>query len=133
MAAAITDFLRTATSLHQQVSQAESQGDGYSLAVRDVPRLIREFEALVDRLAWSIDASEPPGDTLLLQGLSRACWKVSQDVLLRLKGSGGAVAVAAADATGQVGAAWPTQDVETFGIRVSDLRSQWSVLQPSDT
>ncbi len=136
MAASIDEFLQTATLLYERVSKPENVVDGVIGTSEEAVVLIRKFEDIVSRLSARPDTVELPADAEPLRDLTKACWKVSQDVLLRLKGhrdvAGHERTTTSASPYGPLTlAAWPPGDVELFAFRVSELRSQWNVLKSS--
>ena len=134
MAASIDEFLQTAALLYERVSKPENFVDGIIGTSEEAVRLIRKFEEIVSRLAARPAAVELPADAKPLRDLTKACWKVSQDVLLRLKGVRDVASQEPTTASpyGPLTlAAWPPGDVELFAFRVSELRSQWNVLKSS--
>jgi hypothetical protein len=134
MAAAITHFLQCASQLFLRVSHAtvddsdQSFGKGF-----DVAWSIDEFQQLVDRLAWSVDASTCPTGDAPLRELTKASWKVSQDIILRLQRSQDTASQAGtqpgASGASSGATAWVDSDVEAFGMKLSELKSQWKVLR----
>jgi hypothetical protein len=134
MAAAITDFLHRASLLYLRVSQGEDTTDSSPVAVVDEPELVLEFQDLVGRLASITDGVVSADLDASLHDLAKACWKVSQDILLRLRRPGKVAGHAGAKAGAPnvpSEADWNAPDVEALGLRLSDLKSQWKVLQPS--
>ncbi|KAH8900176.1 hypothetical protein GQ53DRAFT_741136 [Thozetella sp. PMI_491] len=140
MAAAIPDFLQSAASLYQQASRAESRVGEDLVIVHDVPRLVREFQDLAARLTPEIGSPEPLGGGIAAPptpstNLSKACWKLAKDILLRLRGLDSTrdqEDAAPGDPALPSSTKWPAKDVEVFGMRLSDVRGQWNTSQLSN-
>lgn len=135
MAAAITDFLHRASLLYLRVSQGEEDAtDSGPVAVFDAPEMLHEFQDLVGRLASITGGLESPDDNASLHDLAKACWKVAQDIILRLQRPRKVAGHAGAETAGPDVASeadMNARDVEALALRLSDLKSQWKVLQPS--
>lgn len=131
---AIADFVRSTTALHKRLvaeysvakdnSETAGQTPSLKLDTQDVDTLLREFEGHGNRLAaYRHDgkASIERESMDALASLGRACWKVSQDIVLRLRRCSKVSIVQA----------FPPRDVEALGSCILELKDRWLSLRPA--
>ncbi|KAK9426665.1 putative NACHT domain-containing protein [Seiridium unicorne] len=133
MAATITEFLQRATSLYQRVLHLPERAAGDATEDEAASHFIRDFEILADRLGRDDDNNALKHDTVTEHNLVRACWKISQDIILRLKRLPDKTpAQAGAVQAISIGVNWVSNDAEVLGARILDLSSQWKHMHPED-
>lgn len=118
---AVTEFLRAGISLLQAVV-----GKGAGSA--DLDRQIEEFQYFVTRLSH-----EATLDTAVsAEGVERACWKMSQDILIRLRRLG-ATRTTSAFETNEMNrdlrSVFTEQDIECLRTQLFAVHTRWQSLQ----
>ncbi|KAH6643304.1 hypothetical protein BKA67DRAFT_696969 [Truncatella angustata] len=125
----VPDFLESATRLYECVSHAGNSAQpheggtsaNYLAANESLSRFVDEFSALISHLRVLPD-----------NGLGRDCWKISQDVLIRLNKR--------PDDNDHDGASqcpdfshgiqWTSQDSEAFAARITELCNRYKTANP---
>jgi hypothetical protein len=126
--------MQSASRLWKYLSHRPDEPAQPDRAHLDLLHFVGNFDALVHRLDEPNDGTESRGSSNWGNDLARACWKVSQDILLRL-GRNDPVdqqPMTNSDAcVTSAGLVWTAQDVGALGDRLSELASQWGQIQLS--
>lgn len=135
MAAAIADFLAEATCLYECILHSDTEDISHENADKSTASFIGVFTTLTGRLTRPcysnvVELGDPDD---MEQCLQQACWKISQDITLRLRR-------VQTDEDRQddymdpisYGLAWTAKDVEVLGNRLLELATQWKQIRPED-
>lgn len=135
MEAAVADFLAEATRLYECILHSDTEDFGLENADKSAASFIRAFTALTARLTRLSQSNVvelgDPGN--MEQCTQQACWKISQDIMLRLK----RVQTEEdreddyMDPT-SYGLTWTAKDVDVLGNRLLELASQWKQIRPEE-
>lgn len=123
--ATVAEFLRAGTSLLQAVV-------GNGAETSDVGRWIEHFEDFVTRLnhEMTVDtAVEVAGAA----GVEKGCWKISQDVLIRLRRLTAMGRVASSDSNDlseTLRSVFTEQDIESLRTQLFGIHMRWQSLRP---
>lgn len=113
----VEEFLRTGTSLLQALV-----GNGAGSA--DLGHFIKQFQYFVTSLNHEATDNTAVG----VEGLRKACWKISQDVLIRLKRL--RAASESEDLTRDLRSVFTEQDVESLRTQLFGVQMRWQGLRP---
>ncbi|KAF3022571.1 hypothetical protein E8E14_013229 [Neopestalotiopsis sp. 37M] len=133
MAEAIPDFLAEATRLYEHILHLDAEalhheGEQFHAS------FCRAFDVLADRLIKRNGvAVEPQNADGQEQRLTKSCWKITQDILLRLRRAN-AGELDQIDHVEPVSYAldWTVHDTEALGTRLLEFSEQLRQLRPED-
>lgn len=123
--ATVAEFLRAGTSLLQAMV-----GNGAESS--DVGRWIEQFEHFVTRLNHETTVNTAVGAAGAV-GVEKACWKLSQDVLIRLrrlKAMRTAPSSESNDLSENLRSVFTEQDIESLRTQLFGIQMRWQSLQP---
>lgn len=132
MDTAVTDFLSTTASLYQHVAEAQegqqlSDQSNTATAQLGIAQFTSQFEGLVENLSL---AAKFTGTPTPHQNLAKSCWKISQDLLIRLRQlqhAEGQQIEPAIDATAVTfQSLFPEHDLENLSVRLYELKERWN-------
>ncbi|KAK2604950.1 hypothetical protein N8I77_007840 [Diaporthe amygdali] len=113
----VEEFLRTGTSLLQALV-------GHGAGSADLGHFIKQFQYFVTSLNHEATDNTAVG----VEGLRKACWKISQDVLIRLKRL--RAASESEDLTRDLRSVFTEQDVESLRTQLFGVQMRWQGLRP---
>lgn len=120
--ATVAEFLRAGTSLLQAVV-----GDDAGSA--DLDNLIEQFQYFVTKL----DHEATVDTTVGVTSLEKACWKISQDILIRLKRMRvlrKTPAPEGNDLNGDLRSVFTEQDIESLRAQLFSIQMRWQSIGP---
>lgn len=120
--ATVAEFLRAGTSLLQAVV-------GNYAGSADVDHWIEQFQYFVTKL----DHEATVDTTVGVTSVEKACWKVSQDILIRLRRMRALrrkPASESSDLNGDIRSVFTEQDVESLRTQLFSIQMRWQSLGP---
>lgn len=123
--ATVAEFLRAGTSLLQAVV-------GNGAEPSDVGRWIEQFEYFVTRLNHEATGGTAVG-AAGAAGVEKACWKISQDVLIRLRRLTAMRTAPSSESNGlseNLRSVFTEQDIESLRTQLFGIQMRWQTLQP---
>lgn len=116
---AVAEFLRAGTALLQVVV-------GNGAGPPDVGRWDEQFQGFVTSLEHESKADTAVGGA----GVERACWKISQDILIRLRRLSARRTGSSSD--GDLRSVFTEQDVESLRKQLFAVHMRWQSLEPEE-
>lgn len=123
--AIVADFLRAGTSLLQAVV-------GNGVGPIDLSSWIEQFQHFVTSLNHEATVSTAVGAADVV-GVEKACWKISQDILIRLRRLMTARTMPSSESNGLNGdlrSVFTEQDIESLRTQLFSIQMRWQSLQP---
>lgn len=124
--AIVAEFLRAGTSLLQAVV---SNGVGPA----DLSSWVEQFQHFVTRLNHEATVSTAVGAADVV-GVEKACWKISQDILIRLRRLTTARTMPPSSESngvnGDLRSVFTEQDIESLRTQLFSIQMRWQSLQP---
>lgn len=117
--ATVAEFLRAGTSLLQA-----AVGNGAEPS--DVGRRIEQFEYFVTRLNHEATVNTAVGAA----GVEKACWKISQDILIRLRRLTAAPSSESNGLSENLRSVFTEQDIECLRTQLFSIHMRWQSLRP---
>lgn len=123
--AIVAEFLRAGTSLLQAVV-------GNDADPTDLSSCIEQFQHFVIELNHEATASTAVrvADAV---GVEKACWKLSQDILIRLRRLTAARTILSSESNGlnkDLRSVFTEQDIESLRTQLFSIQMRWQSLQP---
>lgn len=123
--AIVAEFLRAGTSLLQAVV-------GNGVGRTDLSSWIEQFQHFVTRLNHEATVSTAVGAADVVS-VEKACWKISQDILIRLRRLTAARIAPSSESNGlneDLCSVFTEQDVESLRTQLFSIQMRWQSLQP---
>lgn len=123
--AIVAEFLRAGTSLLQAVV-------GNVVGPTDLSSWIEQFQHFVTRLNHEATVGTAVGAADAV-GVRKACWKISQDILIRLRRLMTATTMPSSEGNGvnaDLRSVFTEQDIESLRTQLFSIQMRWQSLQP---
>lgn len=123
--AIVAEFLRAGTSLLQAVV-------GNGVGPTDLSSWIEQFQHFVTKLNHEVTASTALGMADAV-GVEKACWKTSQDILIRLRRLTAARTMPSSESNGlneDLRSVFAEQDIESLRTQLFSIQMRWQSLLP---
>lgn len=119
---AVAEFLRAGTSLLQAVV-------GNGAGSTDLGHCLEKFQNIVTRLNHELTIDAAVGAT----GVEKACWKMSQDILIRLRRLRAMRTTPSSESIvkdHELCSVFTEQDIESLRTRLFEIQMRWQSLRP---
>lgn len=123
--AIVAEFLRAGTSLLQAVV-------GNGVGPTDLSSWSEQFQHFVTRLNHEATVGTAVG-AADVAGVEKACWKISQDILIRLRRLTAGRTMLSSEGSGineDLRSVFTEQDVESLRTQLFSIQMRWQSLQP---
>lgn len=123
--AIVAEFLRAGTSLLQAVV-------GNGVGPTDLSSWIEQFQHFAIELNHEATVSTAVGAADVV-GVEKACWKISQDILIRLRRLMTARTMPSSESNGlneDLRSVFTEQDIESLRTQLFSIQMRWQSLQP---
>lgn len=123
--AIVAEFLRAGTSLLQAVV-------GNGVGPTGLSSWIEQFQHFVTRLNHEATVGTAVG-AADAAGVEKACWKISQDILIRLRRLAAGGTMPSSESNGlyeDLRSVFTEQDIESLRTQLFSIQMRWQSLQP---
>lgn len=123
--AIVAEFLRAGTSLLQAVV-------GNGVGSTDLSSWIEQFQHFAIELTHEATVSTAVGAADVV-GVEKACWKLSQDILIRMRRLMTARTMPSSESNGldeDLRSVFTEQDIESLRTQLFSIQMRWQSLQP---